>query len=602
MKTTNQGSHRMREMKMYSQLCIVLLWVIIMVKSGYCVENYIKDISELTEPLDGDGMTQEDERIWCTPEQVHLAYGGSVFDVTVMWATRGHCKMGVRYAAHPWNLDLQAEGRDMELNYAENKSYKYIHRADLKGLLPSTTYYFRPVTNHDVGIQSLIFKTPGTCNETWSPHFLVASNLDSETTIKSIVKKVRRGDYNALLYNGDLSAKLVPKFEQKDTSFLSQIAQAASFLPFMTAPGRKDTTDNEDGLYMYRNIFSMPGAEWPMSPNKLWYSLNIGPVHLISYSTDVLFDSDAKNANLQRDWLVKDLTEANEKREETPWVIAFGSHPMYCSFGVSGVDDCAQNTSKVKHGLEDIFYHFAVDLIITSRHTLYERSWPQYKGVVINTTYHQPRAPIEVIIGSGSPPLSTPEDNSTTSPNPATPAEWSAFHLMNTTDNSFGSLSVINASHLEWTLFSPDGNTVLDSFWVVQDNHGNFSLANLPHNVSHQINQTIIALGGKPGTYDFISGSTGDPSEGEGLSKYSLWLGLGVLAVVMVLVLGLVAVRSCMRRKRARAGRRWRDVDGHSGEGSFYSVASDTDTDDNDFEIDVYDRTNKQSSKLLTPY
>ncbi|KAH9515652.1 hypothetical protein Btru_011648 [Bulinus truncatus] len=127
-------------------------------------------------------------------------------------------------------------------------------------------------------------------------------------------------------------------------------------------------------------------------------------------------------------------------------------------------------------------------------------------------------------------------------------------------------------------------------------------LANLPHNVSHQINQTIIALGGKPGTYDFISGTTGDPAEGEGWSKYSLWMGLAALAGVVVLVLGLVAVRSCMRKRRAKAGRRWRDVDGQSGEGAFYSVASDSDSEDNDFEIDVYDKTNKQNSKLLTSY
>ena len=57
-----------------------------------------------------------------------------------------------------------------------------------------------------------------------------------------------------------------------------------------------------------------------------------------------------------------------------------------------------------------------------------------------------------------------------------------------------------------------------------------FSLANLPHNVSHMINQTIIAMGGKPGTYDFISGSTAGGEGGEGLSKYSLWIGLGTIA------------------------------------------------------------------------
>lgn len=111
-------------------------------------------------------------------------------------------------------------------------------------------------------------------------------------------------------------------------------------------------------------------------------------------------------------------------------------------------------------------------------------------------------------------------------------------------------------------------------------------------------------MGGKPGTYDFISGSAGSANDSEGWSEYSLWLGLAIVGAVLVLIVGMVAIRSCVRRRRiARAGRRWRDVDrdGNVG-GNFYSVASDSDTDDNDFEIDVYDKANKQSSKLLTSY
>lgn len=131
-----------------------------------------------------------------------------------------------------------------------------------------------------------------------------------------------------------------------------------------------------------------------------------------------------------------------------------------------------------------------------------------------------------------------------------------------------------------------------------------FSLTKLPHNISHRINQAIINMGGKPGTYDFISGSAGSASDGDGWSEYSLWLGLAVVGAILVIIVGMVAVRSCMRRRRrARAGRRWREVDRDSGAGgNFYSVASESDTDDNDFEIDVYDKTNKQSSKLLTSY
>lgn len=68
------------------------------------------------------------------------------------------------------------------------------------------------------------------------------------------------------------------------------------------------------------------------------------------YSTDVLFEPDNKNAKAQQDWMVHDLEQAQKKRSETPWIIAIGSQPMYCSFGALDEDDCSQNTSKVRRG------------------------------------------------------------------------------------------------------------------------------------------------------------------------------------------------------------------------------------------------------------
>ena len=49
-----------------------------------------------------------------------------------------------------------------------------------------------------------------------------------------------------------------------------------------------------------------------------------------------------------------------------------------------------------------MFYVFGVDLVIESAHRCYERSWPKYKGVKTNlgASYDQPRAPVEVILGS----------------------------------------------------------------------------------------------------------------------------------------------------------------------------------------------------------
>ncbi|KAH9515651.1 Acid phosphatase type 7 [Bulinus truncatus] len=575
---------------------ILLCLFLIILERSCGVENFVKPVDQSATQPDENRRDREDESLWCSPEHVHLSYGKSAYDVTVIWATRGNCKMIVEFENRPWKLDRQAESKMIELESAENNSLKYIHRSELQALSPATTYYCRIVTTNKVGKEVFYFRTLGATNETLN--FLLASNLDDKVTVGSIQKEALSGSYATFLYNGDLETKLNLTFGETGNNLMVQMDPFATYLPILTAPGMK-VDGREDGWYLYRNMFSMPGTDWPIPSDKLWYSLDIGLVHFISYSTDVLFETDNKKANLQKEWLVNDLRETNKRRDKTPWVIALGNHPMYCAFGLKDVQDCVLNTSKVKQSFEDVFYHLAVDLVIESRHTYYERTWPQYKGVLVGNSYHQPGAPVEVILGSPDGHYDAGDENANST---FTPAYWSAFHLREPAANSFASLSVINASHLEWKLLSSEGQTVLDSFWLVQNTHANFSLANLPHNVSHQINQTIIALGGKPGTYDFISGTTGDPAEGEGWSKYSLWMGLAALAGVVVLVLGLVAVRSCMRKRRAKAGRRWRDVDGQSGEGAFYSVASDSDSEDNDFEIDVYDKTNKQNSKLLTSY
>ncbi|BFZ12539.1 hypothetical protein BsWGS_15577 [Bradybaena similaris] len=581
---------------MVKGVCLLCLVIGLHPESGSSVHSDVSFNQRMAKEM------SEGDHMWCQPQQVHISYGNSTTEVSVMWSTKGPCETGVHYAPHEWNLDLEAVGTHTELDQSFNATFRFIHRVVLKGLLPLQTYYFRPQVKAGTAAGPFYFKVPAVGNESGSSSFLVLGNMDSKKMLESVLSEAQSGKYSALLYGGDLEEILLSEVEQSDSEFLSDLEQAAGFVPLMTVPGKKVMTRNLDGLYLYRNTFSMPGTDWPMPSNKLWYSFDVGQVHFLVYSTDVLFEPDSKNFKAQRDWMVHDLQEANKKRSEMPWIIAIGSQPMYCSFGALDANDCFQNNSKVRHGVEEIFYFFAVDMVF-EWHTAYERMWPKYKGVVITDSYLNPRATIEVIIGSsvGGQNVAAASDVNGTAP---VTADWSAFHLAGPATNGYGRLTVDNSTHLYWEWISSTSRSTVDSFWIIQESHGDFNFSNLPHNISHQIKQRIIAMGGKPGTYDFISGSAGSASDGEGWSEYSLWLGLAVVGAILVIIIGMVAVRSCMRRRRrARAGRRWREVDRDNGAGgNFYSVASESDTDDNDFEIDVYDKTNKQSSKLLTSY
>ena len=76
----------------------------------------------------------------------------------------------------------------------------------------------------------------------------------------------------------------------------------------------------------------MPGG----SKNSLFYSFNIGPAHVIAFSTEYYYFGHKygyESVFAQYHWLEQDLIEANkpENREARPWIIAMGHRPMYCS-------------------------------------------------------------------------------------------------------------------------------------------------------------------------------------------------------------------------------------------------------------------------------
>jgi hypothetical protein len=69
--------------------------------------------------------------------------------------------------------------------------------------------------------------------------------------------------------------------------------------------------------------------------NNHFYSYNIGPAHIISFSTEFYhyINYGTHQITTQFEWLEKDLIEANkaENRQKQPWIITLGHRPMYCS-------------------------------------------------------------------------------------------------------------------------------------------------------------------------------------------------------------------------------------------------------------------------------
>ncbi len=108
-----------------------------------------------------------------------------------------------------------------------------------------------------------------------------------------------------------------------------------------------------------------------------FFSINIGPVHLISISTEFYYflEYGFDQLNVQYTWLENDLIKANtlENRAQQPWIVVMGHRPMYCSNTYINDDgvvihDCNfDDRVRVglpyikKFGLEDLFYDYGVD-------------------------------------------------------------------------------------------------------------------------------------------------------------------------------------------------------------------------------------------------
>ena len=216
----------------------------------------------------------------------------------------------------------------------------------------------------------------------------------------------------------------------------------------------------------------MPNTPWPMPVDKLWYSIDIGPVRFITINTEVFYTLKDQQEK-QLSWLRDELQYINAERENHPWIIVLGHVPMYCSpsdaDGREEVDCANERTSTVRSKLEDLFFEEGVDLYISGHRHSYERSWPLYRGKVFQHSYKNPKAPVHIINGAmGYVYLAETITKS---------HSWSAFSFSDPQKELYGKLQVLNSTHLMWDVFVAKNNEHVDSVVVIQQRHGSFGKA-----------------------------------------------------------------------------------------------------------------------------
>lgn len=294
--------------------------------------------------------------------------------------------------------------------------------------------------------------------------------------------QVAAGEVDLILHIGDFAYDLESDAGARGKLFMEEIQNMSASVPYMVDPG-----NHEQGFMFahYTELFrAMPSNEAVptvvtangAAPNNWFYSFNVGLLHIVALSSEVLFHAP-ELIQAQHDWLEADLARANANRSSAPWILVHAHRPLYCSCD----GDCDGAATKMRAAFEQLFFEHGVDLYLCGHEHNYERMFdvapafdprqPWLSGVSTRSTTNPP-APTYIVTGDAG---NDENHEAFTRPQP----NRTAFR---TDAYGYSRLAVHNATHLHWEQVECDATedpgregAVIDSFWLVQENHGSFA-------------------------------------------------------------------------------------------------------------------------------
>jgi hypothetical protein len=242
-------------------------------------------------------------------------------------------------------------------------------------------------------------------------------------TVDALRYGLSKGLFTSIVHLGDISYaddhdldSSNPGYEGIMNSFFEMVEPVASAVPYLTLPGNHDVTckiTTDDMCPSYLRNFTAYNARWRMpaaasgSESNLWYSTDVGNVHLTVINTE----TDLPHAPYtptegtvraggfgdQMAWLRKDLEAAKRNRALVPWLVVMGHRPLYSS---STLDYPSDQQNRTRADLESLLTEFGVDLYISGHVHLAERTLPMRDFKATQDDYHNPSAPVYVINGA----------------------------------------------------------------------------------------------------------------------------------------------------------------------------------------------------------
>jgi len=244
-----------------------------------------------------------------------------------------------------------------------------IHTVTLTGLVPGTTYYYTVAND----LRNFTFVMPPNGDGSASVYpFTVAMTADlGQTDIsaqtKELLKKHLRGAEkgSVMLLSGDLS--YADGYYPRWDTWARFMEDLATEFPIMTVGGNHEYGDGEAWV-SYNARYPMPYQQ-SGSVSNLWWSRDVGPVHLIGLCSY----AETAPGSLQYEWLSEDLSSID--RSVTPWVIVMMHAPWYNSNSGHRAE-----AELMRQDMEALLVNNGVDVVLNGHVHAYERILPVYNG------------------------------------------------------------------------------------------------------------------------------------------------------------------------------------------------------------------------------
>lgn len=367
-----------------------------------------------------------------TPQQIHLSWvNDPKTTMTVMWQTDGKTKTStVQYG------ETQKLGKEMAgITETYDAATGVIHKAEIKNLKHSTTYYYKAGDKEAGWSKPFSFKTAPAKAENFT--FVAVGDVGVTDAASKNIALIAASKPAFTLILGDLSYANGKHYIWDHWGELIQ--PAASIIPFMMTLGNHEyekVKKARRGVDAYIVRFSHPGNEY-------YYSFDYAGAHFVSINC-------LETSELQKKWLEDDLQKA--VKNKAFWIFAYFHYPPYSSSSSHGSD------MNMRKHYNTILEKYGVDMALTGHDHDYERTYP-IKGEKITSKdtakYKKGAGTIYVVSGGGGKSLYglTPEQ-----------PDWSAKR------ESVYQILILNVSQnkLSAKAIRTNDKSVLDEFEVVK--------------------------------------------------------------------------------------------------------------------------------------